>query len=64
MRTRFVKTPPIKKYVHDKGRRVSPSFVYALDAFIQRLLDRAIAQHNGGKITIDAELAGVIGVKP
>jgi len=64
MRTKFIRTLRVKEYLHDRGRRLSPAFITVLDAFIQRLLDRAVNTHNGGKVTIDADVAGFIGIKP
>lgn len=64
MKLRFVRTPQVKKYLKDKGRRVSPSFLYALDAYIQRKLDETAEVHNGGKVTVDADVAGFVGVRP
>lgn len=64
MKTQFLKVSHIKKYVHERDRRTSPSFLLALDAYVQTILDRAVKAHNGGKKTIDAEVAGFVGVKP
>lgn len=64
MKTRFLRPSVVRKYLKEKGRRVSPSFLFALDAFIQKKLDEAVKVHNGGKVTLDAEVAGFVGIKP
>lgn len=64
MKLRFIRPSVARKYLKEKGRRVSPSFLYAFDAFLQRKFDQAASVHNGGKKTLDAEVAGFIGVKP
>jgi len=64
MKTRFIKPAGVRKYLKEKEKRVSPAFLYALEAFIQRKIDQAAAEHNGGKKTLDAEVAGYVGIKP
>ncbi len=64
MKTRFIRPSVVRKFLKEKERRVSPSFLYALDAFVQKKLDEAAKVHNGGKKTLDAEVAGFVGIKP
>jgi hypothetical protein len=63
MKTKFVRPSVVRKYLKEKERRVSPSFLYALDAFIQSKLDQAAKVHNGGKKTLDSEVAAFVGIK-
>lgn len=63
MKAKFVRPSVVRKYLKEKGRRVSPSFIYALDGFIQKKLDQAVAVHNGGKKTVDVEVAAFVGIK-
>lgn len=64
MKTRFIRPSVVRKYLKEKERRVSPSFLYALDGFIQAKLDQAAKVHNGGKKTLDVEVAAFVGIKP
>lgn len=64
MKAHFIKPAAVKKLLKEKGRRCSDSFLYALDGFIQTKLDQAAKVHNGGKVTVDAEVAGFVGIKP
>lgn len=64
MRTHFIKGPAVKRFLAEKGRRTGHSVLPLLDDFIRRKLEEAAKQHNGGKITIDAEVLGFVGVKP
>lgn len=59
MKTRFVKVPAVKDHAHRFDRRVSSSFLYALDVKVAALLDRVCREHNGGRRTLDAELLGI-----
>lgn len=59
----FIKPSVVKKYVSSKGKRTAKSFISSLDAFIQHKIDQCIAQHNGNKKTLDAELAAILGIK-
>lgn len=59
-RTQFIRSTVIKRYVNGKGKRVAPSFLMALDAMVQRRIERAVAEHNGGKKTLDAQLLGAV----
>jgi hypothetical protein len=58
----FIKNSAIKKYLKERGRRVGKDFIHALDVFIQDKLDQAVKVHNGGKVTVDASIAGYIGL--
>ena len=53
---RFVRPTIIKKYVHDKGKRISRGAMLQLDVYVQDMLDRALNNHNGGRTLVDSEL--------
>lgn len=61
MKSRFLKASTVRKHVRlVYGKRMSKEFLLALDLFIERKLQQACHQHNGGKKTLDASLAAYI----
>ena len=58
MSTQYIKPAAIRKAVKAAGKRTSTEFLDALDRYVERAIQRAIAEHNGGKKTIDASVAG------
>ena len=58
MSTQYIKPSAIRKTVKAGGKRTSTEFLDALDRYVERAIQRAIAEHNGGKKTIDASVAG------
>ena len=58
MSTQYIKTAAIRKAVKAAGKRTSTEYLDALDRYVERAVQRAIAEHNGGKKTIDASVAG------
>lgn len=60
MTTQYIKPSAIRKAVKVGGKRTSTEFLEALDRYVERAIQRAIAEHNGGKKTIDASVAGYV----
>lgn len=60
MKTRFVRTSEVRKFVRDHGKRCSPEFISQLDAHIQTRLSRAVLTHNGSKKTLTAVMADFV----
>ena len=58
MSTQYIKTAAIRKAIKAAGKRTSTEYLEALDRYVERAVQRAIAEHNGGKKTIDASVAG------
>lgn len=58
MSTQYIKPAAIRKAVKAAGKRTSTEYLDALDRYVERAIQRAIAEHNGGKKTIDASVAG------
>ena len=52
----------IKKAARLKGRRVGSDFLAALDNFIARKIEVAFSVKNGGKKTVDADIAVYVGI--
>lgn len=50
----------VKSRAKDAGKRVGKDFLMRLDAFIDRKLEAALKEHNGGKVTIDGALADYV----
>lgn len=52
----------VRARAHKHGKRVAPVFVHMLDKHVERIIDRACAVHNGGKITLDSAVGEFIGL--
>jgi hypothetical protein len=52
----------VRKLIKDSGRRVSPEFLQLLDRHIETTVKKACETHNGSKKTLDASIAGMIGM--
>lgn len=59
----FIKASAVKNFCRDeKGKRCSAEFLAALDAHVRKKLSQAAGQHNGGRKTLDASVAGYVGI--
>jgi histone H3/H4 len=58
MTTQYIKTAAVRKAIKAAGKRTSTEYLDALDRYVERAIQRAIAEHNGGKKTITADVAG------
>lgn len=56
----YIKTSAVKKFAKTHGKRVSSEFILALDRWVENKVLLAAKEHNGGKKTIDAALAGFV----
>ncbi len=56
----LLKASEIKKMVKEGNKRCSKDFIAALDAKVSKMISRAIAEHNGGKKTLDAILVSYL----
>jgi hypothetical protein len=61
--TQYVRSSKVRKAVNRMGRRVSKSFIHALDVFVERKIEAACRAHNGGKKTLDSEIAVYVGIR-
>lgn len=52
----FTKASEIKKTVKEAGKRTSKDFLSAFDNEVEKMLQKCISEHNGGKKTLDAAL--------
>jgi hypothetical protein len=59
-KTAYIKTSSVKKFAKSHGKRVSAEFLSALDRWVENKVLLATKEHNGGKKTLDASLAGYI----
>lgn len=59
-KTVYIKTSSIKKFAKSHGKRVSSDFLAALDRWVENKVLLATKEHNGGKKTMDASVAGYI----
>lgn len=60
MKLQYIKASAIKAEAKANGKRVSKDFIEALDRLVGRKMQVALAEHNGGRKTMDACLAGFI----
>jgi hypothetical protein len=60
MSQKYIKTANVKKFAQSHGKRAGKDFCEALDRLVERKLLQALAEHNGGKLTLDASLAAYI----
>ncbi len=49
-------TSKIKQFIHEGGKRISPSALDALEFCLREKLSQLVMTHNGGVKTIDATL--------
>lgn len=59
---KLLKARQLKAFCHLRGRRVGAPFLDVLEAHVCRKLEAACRVHNGGKITLDATIAGHVGI--
>lgn len=60
MKANYIKPAAVKKLIKSHGKRTSKDFIEALDRYVERAVLRATAEHNGGKKTIDADVAAYV----
>lgn len=63
MAIQYVKVSGIKTLVKSNNKRVSKDFIDALDRHIRHKVQLACQVYNGGKKTLDATIAGFVGLK-
>ena len=56
---RYIEPKAVRRYVNGRGKRVSPGFLYWLDAKVERILDRQI-EALGGRGTLNVEDAAAV----
>jgi|APGre2960657423_1045063.scaffolds.fasta_scaffold156000_3 hypothetical protein len=59
-KTTYIKTSTIRKFAKSHGKRISAEFAMALDRYVEQKVLLACKEHNGGKKTLDAAVAGYI----
>jgi hypothetical protein len=53
----------VRRLAKENGKRISPEFMAQLEGFLRRKIAAACAVHNGGRKTLDASIAGYVGIK-
>lgn len=59
-KSQYIRPSALKKLAKQSGKRVGSDFIAALDGHIERKMGEAIAEHNGGRKTLDAAIFGYI----
>lgn len=54
----YIKPAAVKRLIKEHGKRTAHEFLLALDNYVERAVRRAATEHNGGKKTVDASVAG------
>lgn len=54
----YIKASTLKKFAKQHGKRVGSDFLLALDGYIERKVEAACMEHNGGRKTLDSAIAG------
>jgi hypothetical protein len=60
MKTQFIKPAAIKRLAKQRGKRIGKDFLAALDGHLERKVEQALEEHNGGRKTLDAAVFGYI----
>ena len=60
MSLHYIKASVVKKLAQANGKRAGKGFLEALDRLVERKVLQALAEHNGGKKTLDEAIAGYI----
>jgi hypothetical protein len=58
MKAQYIKPAAVKRLIKSHGKRTAAEFILALDNYVERAIIRAASEHNGGKKTVDASVAG------
>lgn len=56
----YIRPAAVKRLAKLSGKRVGSDFLQALDGHLERKMNEAIAEHNGGRKTLDAAIFGYI----
>lgn len=60
----YIKAKNIRDCVKGHNKRVSREFLAALDRYVHSKILQSVKEHNGGKKTLDASVAGyILGIK-
>ena len=59
MKLTYLKPAAVKRLIKTTAnKRTSKDYLEALDRYVERAIQRAANEHNGGKKTVDASVAG------
>lgn len=56
----FIKPTRVRARVKELNRRVSRGFLAALDCYVAEKIEAACKVHNGGRITLNREVAAMV----
>jgi len=56
----YIKPTKVRQRCKELGRRMGRGFAAALDLYVAEKIEAACKQHNGGRITLDRELAALV----
>ncbi len=60
---KYLNVSNIKKLAKEQNKRVGKDFLNSLDVFIYEKILKACRVHNGGKKTLDSDVASYIGIQ-
>ena len=59
-KTHYIKSAAVRKLIKSHGKRTSIEFLASLDRWVEAKLLQATSEHNGGRKTLDADLASYL----
>jgi len=59
----YINVSSVKDLCHKHGRRAGKDFLRALDSFVRSKIETACGIHNGGKKTLDLDVAEYSGIR-
>lgn len=62
MSIQYVRVSKVKELCKSNNKRMSKEFLDSLDRHIRHKIELACKVHNGGKKTLDATVAGFVGI--
>lgn len=60
--TTYIKLSAVRGHCRALGKRIGRDFAMMLDDLVRRKINAACSVHNGGKKTLDASVAGYVGI--
>jgi hypothetical protein len=61
--SKLINVKAVKELAKARGRRVGQEFIAVLNDFVRHKTELACDQFNGGKLTLDATVAGFVGIR-
>jgi len=60
----YLNASAVRKVCKENGKRAGRDFMFNLNAKVCEFVQDACKVHNGGRVTLDAAVAGIVGAAP